>query len=389
MEQPELKPNLLPTAAQWKRITSIANWAAKSGIKGCLRPQTAAFKIMLGLEHGLSPAVALQEIHLLDQRLSLSAVTQAALIYRSPHHNIRIIGLDNEEAVLEAWRTDDPDNKRRFSLTLEEARAKGYTKSPKGHDMPAWTNTPMNMLLHRVITTISKLMFPELTLGVGYIPDELNAETDEDGCPIEEDAPDTPDDSVSGFTSTTLQEPEPAIPPPDVLKTALEPARPQTPRGPAAAAAEPEPAPAPAPAPPPEPTPSPQTNKSPGLPVTIKDIQALVDRLIAHDTIRSHNQWADYLSSRYTGVTSAEMLGQPELVDLAQKLTYIVTIFDLLPKDHPERPRPDMIFAMTDQEVMSYYNKATELKTPFAAPQAAVGNLRSLASKASDPSPAL
>ncbi len=195
------KMETLPSPRQWATIKSIAKWASEAGLKGTSRPGTAAMKILLGLEHGITPGVSLQEVQLVDQRLSMSAVLQAALIHNSPTHHIKILEITDTRSHISAWRSDDPDHVHDFILTYDQAVERGYTKGQGGKDKPAWHHSRTNMLTHRNITTIAKLLFQDLIIGVGYTPDELGADVDEDGRAIEQD--DGPPQRDNGFTINT------------------------------------------------------------------------------------------------------------------------------------------------------------------------------------------
>lgn len=390
--EPKPPPRLLPTPAQWAIVQSIALAAAKSGIKGCNAPGAAAVKILLGMEHGLTPAVSLQHFQIIDGNPTLSAVLQAAIIRRSPDHNIEIKTLSDTVVTVRAWRTADEAGARNFSLTIEEATVKGYTVTNRGVSKPAWLATPANMLLHRVITTIAKLFFPELALGALYIPDELDAEVDETGAAIETlpdlaisdngtaiagfpapvpNPPPTPTDVICTHPAPTephqvapapapptTTSPPPSIPPPPPAVSSTPPLLP--PNGATAVSAAPAISP---PIPPRDPSdeagyqPTPPASGAlpsvpPVPPATISNVQPPVSshapttpplaaslaiiRTVTPDLVRlkiitTQSEWARRLAAIRPGIATIQNLTPDEAMILATQLTDLKQLYELAP----------------------------------------------------------
>jgi hypothetical protein len=131
------------------------------------KPANVFLAVSLGEAVGLSPAVALAEVSVVNGRPSLSAQAMAALVQRAGHR-LRVSG-DDTEAVAQVIRSDDPEHVHEARFTLADAERAGLTKSA------TYQRYPAAMLRARATTAVIRLAAPDVVLGVGYDPAEVDA----------------------------------------------------------------------------------------------------------------------------------------------------------------------------------------------------------------------
>lgn len=191
---PKPSANLVPTAAEIKRLEHLAITLSRGrpAPKGCGNWESAFAKMLAGRELGLPPMASIAEIDLIEGKLGLNAIAKVALVRRRGLGTIRLTVSTETEAVATVHRTDWADGEEKsVRFTIDQAKQAGL--SNKGN----WRNYPQSMLAHRAQSLACKLYFQEVFTGVGYDADELGADTDEFGRPIE-------------LTTPTYDDPQPA-----------------------------------------------------------------------------------------------------------------------------------------------------------------------------------
>lgn len=116
---------------------------------------------------GISTMAAIQGVHVIDGKASMSAGLMSALVRRAGHI-LRVTG-DDTRAVAEIVRADDPDFTFRAEWTMERAKAAGLTG--KG----VWKSYPAAMLKARAISEVARDACQEALSGISYTPEELGA----------------------------------------------------------------------------------------------------------------------------------------------------------------------------------------------------------------------
>lgn len=116
---------------------------------------------------GISTMAAVQGVHVIDGKASMSAGLMSALVRRAGH-TLRVTG-DDTRAVAEIVRADDPDFTFRSEWTMERAKAAGLTG--KG----VWKSYPAAMLKARAISEVARDACQEALSGISYTPEELGA----------------------------------------------------------------------------------------------------------------------------------------------------------------------------------------------------------------------
>lgn len=180
------------------------------GQGGMTRPAPSPAKVLLlaetGSMLGLHPMAALQSIHIIEGKPTLSANLLAALVRRAGHR-LRVTtsgdwkaGTFVARAVL--IRSDDPDFEFIVEWTKERATTAGL--AGKGN----WNKYPEAMCKARAITEVIREGAPDVTIVAAYTPEELGAaEVTEDGDVVEL-KPSQPDQAPAAVT--TVSEPQEA-----------------------------------------------------------------------------------------------------------------------------------------------------------------------------------
>jgi hypothetical protein len=137
-------------------------------------------KVLAGRELGFGPVASMSGIHIIQGKPTLSANLIAAAIKRSRRYNYRVKRLDSDACVIEFFELD---NGRYVSIgessfTVEDARAAGALDGRNKH---SWHQFRRNMLFARAISNGARWFCPDIFGGPVYTPEELGAQTDEDG----------------------------------------------------------------------------------------------------------------------------------------------------------------------------------------------------------------
>lgn len=140
------------------------------------QPANILYAYEYGEMLGLAPLAAITGIHVIEGKPSASSALMSALVRRAGHR-LRISG-DDERAVAEITRADDPGFTFRSEWTIKRAKIAELTG--KG----TWKKYPAAMLKARAISECARDACEEALLGMHYTPEELGAEVDEDETPI-------------------------------------------------------------------------------------------------------------------------------------------------------------------------------------------------------------
>ena len=171
---------LFPSKVEWEMLKEQATMAVKSGLlpRAVDTVEKAIVIALKGREVGIPPMQAFSHIHVVDGKPGFSAELMLALIYKNcPGSVANYIESDEKRCVVEATR---PGHKAtRFSFTIEEARQAGLLNKNN------WKGYPAAMLRARAVSAMARAIFPDAIMGCSHTPEELGAETDEDGQVIE------------------------------------------------------------------------------------------------------------------------------------------------------------------------------------------------------------
>lgn len=127
------------------------------------KPANVLLAIEFGYSLGLEPIQAIQNIHVIEGRPSLSATALSALVRRAGH-KLRVTG-DDTTATATIVRHDDPTHPFTATWTIAMAKHAGLV----GKDN--WKNYPAAMLRARATAQCARDACAELVLGIP-MPDE-------------------------------------------------------------------------------------------------------------------------------------------------------------------------------------------------------------------------
>jgi hypothetical protein len=157
--------------AQWQVYKEMAAHAFKSGFFKAGSQDAAITVMMQGIELGLQPMAALNNIYIVNGRPSLKAQLMAALIIRAGHPPVETLESTDKIAKVR-FRRSGSDNAVDVAFTIEQANKAGLA----GKD--SWKSYPEDMLWNRAVARGARRVFPELFAGL-YTPDEMQYPTTE------------------------------------------------------------------------------------------------------------------------------------------------------------------------------------------------------------------
>jgi len=139
--------------------------------------------VLLAVEHGqalgISPMTAIQGVHIIQGKPTLSADLMAALVRRAGHR-LRVSVDAVPSATAQLIRSDDPD--WTFEATWDMARAEAAGLLGKD----TWRQHPTAMLKARAISEVIREGASEVLHGLIYTPEELGGEEPAEGADVTE-----------------------------------------------------------------------------------------------------------------------------------------------------------------------------------------------------------
>lgn len=153
--------------------------AACRSVAGVLAAQRAAVALNVPVW------TVMQNMHAIDGKVGYDASFIRALVIRAGHR-VRTIERTAEKAVVRIIRHDDPEPffgefTYQDAVDAELIEMDRATGKPKKDN---WRKYLKAMLVARATTIVVREACPEVMFGNGFTPDELGADTDEDGAPV-------------------------------------------------------------------------------------------------------------------------------------------------------------------------------------------------------------
>jgi hypothetical protein len=196
----------LPTGLEWQALERMAGMLADSSLipyKLRGKPGDVAVVLLAAREYGVPPLMALSKLPVVNGTPAPMGELMVALVLRAGHritvdlHNADGTPFNGnlEPGVYAACTTrragDEADNVLTFSLAeaitaglVEWVNGKPRSRDNKGQALP-WELYTGNMLRWRAVANACRLRFPDVLLGLSYLPEELGAVVDETGAPID------------------------------------------------------------------------------------------------------------------------------------------------------------------------------------------------------------
>ena len=126
--------------------------------------------ILYGRELGVGPMLSINELYLVDGKVSMSGKLMSDLVHRCGHQ-LRI-SFTNSGSKVEAWRRDPYTKQLDLvgTFTFTDADAKKAGLAGKG----TYQAYPVMMRTWRAITFACRTVFPDCLGGIGHIPEEMD-----------------------------------------------------------------------------------------------------------------------------------------------------------------------------------------------------------------------
>lgn len=126
--------------------------------------------VLYGRELGVGPMLSINELYLVDGKVSMSGKLMSHLVHMRGHQ-LRL-SFTNSVSSCEAWRRDPYTHKLElvgtFTFSDNDAKKAGLT------GQGAWATYPTMMRTWRAITFACRTEFADCLGGIGFIPEELS-----------------------------------------------------------------------------------------------------------------------------------------------------------------------------------------------------------------------
>lgn len=119
---------------------------------------------------------SLRQFHVIEGTASLRPEAMLGLV-RQAGHSV-LVEIDGDVAVATGKRGDNGDE-HVAAFSMADAQAAGLAGKSN------WRHYPEAMLTWRAVGKLCRILFPDVVLGAGYVPEELGAMVDADGDIIE------------------------------------------------------------------------------------------------------------------------------------------------------------------------------------------------------------
>lgn len=147
--------------------------------------QQALVQVLLGQELGIGPVMSMSSIHIIERKPTASAGLLLHLVRRSGRYDYQVIEHSDERAEIEWYYLGKPQG--RSAWTMADAKRAGVLNKQ------VWQRYPRQMLFARAVSEGVRTFCPDVMGGTpAYVPEELGADVDADGCVLVIDTPAVP-----------------------------------------------------------------------------------------------------------------------------------------------------------------------------------------------------
>jgi hypothetical protein len=137
---------------------------------------------LAGIAFGWDLMTSLRNYHVIEGTASLRPEAMLGLVRRAGHSVTLSLedGDAGRQAVAKGKRADTGDE---HTATFSEADAKRAGLAGKKN----WQTYLDSMLTWRSVSALCRVLFPDVVLGAGYVPEEIGGEVDSTGSPVQDD----------------------------------------------------------------------------------------------------------------------------------------------------------------------------------------------------------
>jgi hypothetical protein len=162
---------VLPAVGDLATKIATTNFVPK-GLRG--KPAEIAACVLTGREIGIGPMQALQKIHVIEGRPSMSAELMRSLVMAAGHQ-ITYPVYSNDKVTARGQR-GGTNEATEVTWTLKDAERIGVASRD------TWRKYPRQMLSARATSELCRLLFPDALGGISYASEEL---TDDEQAPAQ------------------------------------------------------------------------------------------------------------------------------------------------------------------------------------------------------------
>lgn len=131
---------------------------------------------LAGRAFGWDVMASMRNFHVIEGSASLRPEAMLGLV-RQAGHSVTI-DVSDGVAIAVGKRADTGDE-HKASFTLDDAQAAGLANKRN------WKQYQESMLTWRAVSKLCRNLFSDVVLGAGYVPEEVGAEVDVEGMPLE------------------------------------------------------------------------------------------------------------------------------------------------------------------------------------------------------------
>jgi hypothetical protein len=164
---------VLPAIGDLSTKISNTNFVPKS-LRG--KPAEIAACVLTGREIGIGPMQALQKIHVIEGRPSMSAELMRSLVMAAGHEITYPVYSDDK--VTAKGRRSGSTETTEVTWTMKDAQRVGVASRD------TWKKYPRQMLSARATSELCRLMFPDALGGISYTVEELDDDTQPAATPV-------------------------------------------------------------------------------------------------------------------------------------------------------------------------------------------------------------
>ncbi len=174
--------NLVHTteASHFDLVCRQADMFAKSDIIPSAyrrKPADIIAAAMAGGAYGWDAMTSLRQFHVIEGSASMKPEAMLGLV-RMAGHSVTVVN-EPDAAVAKGKRCDTGDE-HTATFTMKDAAAAGLAGKRN------WKQYPDAMLTWRAVAALCRVLFPDVVLGAGYVPEEFGVEVNENGEPTGE-----------------------------------------------------------------------------------------------------------------------------------------------------------------------------------------------------------
>lgn len=176
---PEPNRSVVPSGNDFNSMMRVAEMLAASDLVPSAyrrKPANVLVATLAGQAFGWDPTMAMRSFHIIEGTPSLKPEIMLALVRQAGHS---VTGSTAASGATVTGTRRDTGDTMTFTFGPEQAKAAGLANGKNYQKYAA------SMYWARAISQLCRMLFPDVVLGAGYVPEELGATVAEDGTPID------------------------------------------------------------------------------------------------------------------------------------------------------------------------------------------------------------